>query len=267
MLHLPPGYHTGPLDARSIGDALRSIAVPFGCPVGFLQTPRATVVTRTGDRNRVVHTFLRESVAMVSVPGESEGEVVLDETGRRELLELTYIDGVHGSIVEINGQQFEVAFDPPLMLVADNATLSTQVKPASVALAYDPPRTVCDMLQNDVSAHDWSTGGGTLPAAHRVGALAGGALVGMASMAEPEGRLAQIRVVVARSHRRRGVGRVVLHTLAQNALGRGLLPYCRLDDDDLAACSLIADVGFVRFARSLTFRLRTVPLATPAFAS
>ncbi len=83
----------------------------------------------------------------------------------------------------------------------------------------------------------------------------------LATADEPIGRLTRLRVIVAPSHRRRGLGVTVLQSLSHRLIVEGLLPLARLTVHDVAARALAGAVGFVHFARSLT--LRVLPASTP----
>jgi len=238
---------------RSIADALRSCAVPLGCPVGYLESPRVSRHRRPGNDHGDILTFSRGEVGVVSLPSAEHLECSLDDAAIDELLEVTRRDVPVGATVEVCGAAFTIGGDPVTLTMADNRTLQVSVPPRA-ALVYDPRAAVLDDLRSEVTPFEWHAGGGDLEGVRRVGALAGGALVALATVEQPMGRLARMRVIVSPSSRRRGFGRVVLDQLARRVLGEGFLPYGRLAAGDPAAHALATGVGFVDFARSLTLR-------------
>lgn len=252
------------LAPRSVADVLRSCAAPLGVPVGYLEVQRVASVLREAGDEAEVRTFARGAVALVSLPSVDVHALDLDESSVQELIALTRNDASPGSIVVVNGVRLEIDEDPASLLAADAGTIDTSRRFPPAALVYDPKPTVLDMLRNDVSREDWAKGGGDLESPHRVGALAGGALVALASVETPLHHTARVRVVVARGQRRRGLGRLVLSTLATNVLRQGLIPHARLAHGDAGARALAASVGFVPFARTLTLRVSTVSDQQPA---
>lgn len=260
-----PSTHTPPraLAARSVADVLRSCAVPMGVPVAYLESARVSSVTREAGSDAVVHTFARGSVALVSLPSSDAGALDLDDQAVHELIALTRSEANPGAVVTLNGVRLELDDEAASLVVADGTTLVRTKPHVPAALVYDPRPMALDMLRHDVSAADWSKGGADIPSRHRVGALAGGVLVALASVDMPSEHIARVRVVVAPGQRRRGVGRLVLDTLAANVVKQGLIPYARLAEGDAAGHALAASVGFVPFARALTLRVSR----TPSFAS
>lgn len=247
------------LASRSVSDVLRSCAVPMGVPVAYLESVRAASVMRETGGEAVVHTFARGPVAIVSLPNSGACDLDLDEQAVHELIALTRSDADPASVVTLNGVRLELDDEAASVVVADGETLGRTRPHVPAALVYDPGQMALDMLRHDVSAADWSKGGGDLPSQHRVGALAGGVLVALASAEAASGHIARIRVVVATGQRRRGLGRLVLDTLAGNIVKRGLIPFARLAQGDDAAQALATNVGFVPFARALTLRVSRTP--------
>ncbi len=245
------------LAKRSVADALRSCAIPLGCPVGFLERHRVASVERRGDDEQVVRTFVRDAVGVVSFPNEDGGDLGFDSSDVQELLSLTRRETVPGSVIELRGARLTVSEDPAAVEVLDECTISPSPRVTGM-LVYDPQRAVLDMLRHDVSPQDWNEGGGNVASPHRVGALQGGVLVALATVDAPEGRLARVRVLVSPRHRRMGYGRVVLHALARHVLSQGFTPFARLAVGNLAARALATTVGFVSFARSLTLHVTQV---------
>ena len=243
------------LAARSVSDVLRSCAVPMGVPVAYLESARVTSVTRETGDEAVVHTFAREGVALVSLPSSDSCEFDLDDQSVQELIALTRSEADPTAVVVLNGVRLELDDEAAAVVVADGETLGRTKPHVPAALVYDPRPMALDMLRHDVSAADWSKGGGDLPSQHRVGALAGGVLVALASAGAAREHIARIRVVVAPGQRRRGLGRLVLDTLAANIVKRGVIPYGRLAQGDVASHALSQCVGFVPFARALTLRV------------
>lgn len=242
------------LAERTISDALRSFAMPLGCPVGFLEHARVPSVERLPDDDPVVRTFTRDGVGVVSVPCVDDLDLDLDAHDTQELLTLTRREARPGSVVVLRAAQLMVNEDPAVVAILDDGTL-VQRRAVAAAMVSNPRSTVLDMLRNDVTASDWQRAGGASPASHRIGALCGGVLVALASVEPAIGKVARVRVVVANSHRRRGYGRLVLQAATMHVLREGLLPFCRLAMNDLAARALAGGVGFVTFARALTLRV------------
>ena len=227
--------------------------MPLGCPVGYLERHRVTTVERLGGDERVVRTFVRDEVGVVSVPCEEDMDLGLDPVDVQELIALTRLEASPGSVVELRRTRLTVSEDAAAELL-DECTISPAPKVAGV-LVYDPRRDVLDMLRHDVSPFEWNEGGGNLDAPHRVGALQGGVLVALATVDAPQGRLARIRVLVSPRHRRMGYGRAVLHALVRHVLSQGFIPVVRLAVGDLASRALAGAVGFVSFARALTLHV------------
>ncbi len=242
---------------RSVADALRSCAIPMGCPVGFLERHRVATVERMCDDEPVVRTFVRDAVGVVSVPCEEEVDLGLDPAEVEELLSLTRLEAAPGSVIELRSARLTVSDDPAAVELLDESTLAPSPRVTGM-LVYDPRRDVLDMLRHDVTSRDWNDGGGNVESPHRVGALQGGVLVALATVDAPRGRLARVRVLVSPKHRRMGYGRVVLHALARHVLNQGFTPFARLAVGDLAARALATTVGFVSFARSLTLHVTHV---------
>ncbi len=253
------------LAERSIADALRSWALPLGCPMGYLQHQRSATVEREWDKEPVVRTFTRDGVGLVSVPSADALDLALDEAETETLLSLTRREARPGSVVELRAVQLMVSEDPAALALLDIGTLLPRGKTIA-ALVYDPAPIVLDMLRNDVTPWEWKQAGGLEPAIRRVGALSGGVLVALASMDAPVGHLARVRVLVAPRHRRLGFGRVVLHALSRHVLDAGLLPYYRLSMNDLAARAMMRAVGFVTFAKSLTMRAASLQPVDSVYA-
>lgn len=253
------------LAPRSVADALRSAAMPLGCPVGYLERPRVARLTRQACADPVVRTFAREQVGVVSSPDVAGWPSALDDEAVQELLALTRNETRPGSVVDLPGLRLEVSDHPAALAVADHGTLGPEIPPPVAAIVHQPSAFVRGMLKYDVSADDWRRGGGDDPAVLRVGALSAGVLVAMASAEPAVGHLTRVRVVVAPSFRRRGYARALVRTLAMQALSEGLLPACRVDAHDAAAQALASRVGFVPFARALT--LRVMPVAQDELAA
>ncbi|HYW30679.1 MAG TPA: GNAT family N-acetyltransferase [Gemmatimonas sp.] len=246
------------LAPRSVADALRSLAVPFGCPVGFLETARVTSFSRQSTSDAIVRTFVRGATAVVSAPNPDACDLELDDSAVQELVDLTDSEDSAGTIVWVNGLRLEIDDDPAALVMADDGTFVTQIARMPASLVVNPQRSVLDMLRMEVSAQEWTQGGGDLPVRQSVGALAGGVLVALATVEHPVGRMARLRVIVAPKYRKRGFGKLVAHELARRILGQGLLPFCRLALGDIASRALAGAVGFVTFARSLSMRVVTV---------
>ncbi|WP_373069605.1 GNAT family N-acetyltransferase, partial [Gemmatimonas sp.] len=242
---------------RSVADALRSCAMPLGCPVGFLERHRVASVERLGDDEPVVRTFVRDAVGVVSVPCDEEVDLGLDPADVQELITLTRLEAAPGSVIELRGARLTVGDDPAAVALLDECTIAPSPRVAGM-LVYDPRRDVLDMLRHDVSPWEWNEGGGNVDSPHRVGALQGGVLVALATVDAPDGRLARVRVLVSPRHRRMGYGRVVLDALVRHVLSQGFIPFVRLAVGDLAARALASTVGFVSFARSLTLHVTHV---------
>ena len=249
------------LDARSVADALRSYAMSLGCPVGYLERQRVATVERHGDEQRVVRTFVRDGVGLVSVPSGEE-ELGLEPAEVEALLSLTRLEASPGSVIALRTARLTVSDDPSAVELLDESTLSPAPKVAGM-LVYDPSRFVLDMLRHDVSPDAWNVGGCGLDSPHRVGALQGGVLVALATV-EAEGRLARVRVLVSPRHRRMGYGQAVVHALVRHVLGQGLLPVVRLAVGDHAARALARTVGFVSFAQALTLHVTSVDVVASA---
>ncbi|WP_310570831.1 GNAT family N-acetyltransferase [Gemmatimonas sp.] len=251
------------LATRSVADALRSCAMPLGCPVGFLERHRVATVQRLGDDQPVVRTFVRDAVGLVSVPCEDEIDLGLDPSEVQELIAITRLEASPGSVIELRSARLTVSEDPAAVALLDECTI-TPVPWIAGMLVYDPRRDVLDMLRHDVSPSEWNEGGGNVDSPHRVGALQGGVLVALATVDAPEGRLARVRVLVSPQHRRMGYGRAVLHALVRHVLKQGLIPVVRLAVGDLAARALASTVGFVAFARALTLHVHHVDAVVSA---
>lgn len=251
------------LDARSVAEALRAYAMSLGCPVGYLERQRVATVERHGDEQRVVRTFVRDGVGLVSVPCREEDiDLGLEPAAVEELLSLTRLEASPGSVIALRTARLTVSDDPAAVELLDESTLSPAPKVAGM-LVYDPSRFVLDMLRHDVSPDEWNEGGGHLDSPHRVGALQGGVLVALATVEAPEGRLARVRVLVSPRHRRMGYGHAVVHALVRHVLGQGLLPVVRLAVGDRAARTLASTVGFLSFAHALTLHVTSVDASVP----
>ena len=253
----------GALAERSVAEALRSCAMPLGCPVGFLERHRVATVERLRGDQLVVRTFVRDAIGLVSVPCEGECDLGLDPTEVQDLITLTRLELSPGSVIALRSTRLTVGEDPAAVELLDEGTLSPSPKVAGM-LVYDPRRAVLDMLRHDVSPQEWDEGGGNLDAPHRVGALQGGVLVALATVDAPQGKLARVRVLVSPRHRRAGYGRVVLHALVRHVLSQGFIPFVRLTVGDLAARALASTVGFVSFARALTLHVTRVDVVASA---
>ena len=250
------------LTPRSVAEALRSCAMPLGCPVGYLERHRVATIERLCDEAPVVRTFVRHAVGLVSVPCEDDVGFGLDPAEVEELIALTRREALPGSVIELRSARLTVSDDPAALALLDECTLAPSPRVAGM-LVYDPRRDVLDMLRNDVSPRDWNEGGGNSDSPHRVGALQGGVLVALATVEAPQGRLVRVRVLVSPAHRRMGYGRVVLHALVRHVLGQGFIPFVRLAVGDLAARTLAGTVGFVSFARALTLHVTRVDAGVP----
>jgi len=247
---------------RSVAEALRSCAMSLGCPVGYLERHRVATVERLVADQRVVRTFVRDGVGLVSVPCKEEIDLGLAPADVEELISLTRLEASPGSVVALRTARLTVTEAPAAIELLDECTLSPEPRAAGM-LVYDPRRDVLDMLRHDVSPDEWSEGGGNLDSPHRVGALQGGVLVALATVEAPEGRLARVRVLVSPRHRRMGYGRAVVHALVRHVLRQGLLPIVRLAVGDLAARALASAVGFASFARALTLHVTSVDAGVP----
>ncbi len=247
------------LAKRSVADALRSWAIPLGCPVSYLERTSVVSVERDVADEREVRIFSRGETAVVSMPSADARDFDLGNDEINELVELTRGDAEPGSFVVLRGATLVVGDEPASVSMLDFDTLRAMMHPARAAIVYDPRPDVMDMLRHEVSAAEWEKGGGLLASPHRVGALAGGVLVALASVSTADGHLARVRVVVAPSFRRRGLGRLVLQKLVQHVLAEGLLPIARMAAIDRPALTLADATGFVHFARALTMRITAVP--------
>lgn len=245
------------LAERSVAEALRSIAMPLGCPVGYLERHRVATVERLCDEQPIVRTFVRDGVGLVSLPCEELVDLSLDPAEVQELISLTRLEASPGSVIDLRSARLTVEGDPAALELLDERTLGPTPRVAGMLL-YDPRRDTLDMLRHDVTPEEWAEAGGESPSPHRVGALQGGVLVALASVDMPEGRLARVRVLVSPRHRRMGYGKAVVHTLVEHVLNQGFIPSVRLAVGDLAARTLASTVGFVSFARSLTLRVTPV---------
>lgn len=245
------------LAQRSVSDALRSWALLLDCPVGYLERQRVDWLERDSSDGPFVMTFVRGDVGLVSLPNSDSRDFDLESDELQSLIAITRAETHVGETVQLRDATLEVENEPAALVVVDNQTLTGEPRvPAS--LVYDPRAAVLDMLRHEVTPQDWHQGGGGLESPHRVGALAGGVLVALASVTRPVGHMARIRVVVAPTHRRRGFGRLVLRALARHVIDQGLIPFCRLAANDVAARALATAVGFVAFAHSLTMRVTSI---------
>ncbi len=242
---------------RTVSDALRSWAQLLECPVGYLEGQRVRVLEREHKDEKLLLTFASDSVGLVSLPSADARDYDLEPDELRELIAMTRAELQVGAVLHMREATLVVDDEPASLALLDEETLSAWPQGVG-AFVYDPMPAVLDMLRHEVAPLEWQHGGGAHESPHRVGILAGGVLVALASVARPVGKLARIRVVVAPTHRRRGLGRLVLHTLARHVLDQGLLPYCRLALNDIAARALATAVGFVLFARSLTMHAAAI---------
>ena len=246
------------LAKRSVADVLRSWAVPLGCPVSYLERQGVVSVERDVDEEREVRIFTRGDLAVVSMPSADARDFDLGNNEINELVELTRRGAEPGAVVIMRGTMLVIGDEPASVAVLDYNTFRAAINPARAVIAYDPRPDVMDMLRHKVSAVDWEKGGGLFVSPHRVGALAGGVLVALASVSTADGHLARVRVVVAPNFRRRGLGGLVLQKLAKHVLVEGLLPVARIATTDIAAQTLADATGFVHFARALTMRITAV---------
>lgn len=247
--------HRAPsLSDRSVADALRSYAIAFDCPVGYLEPPASRRQWRRRSGDDAIHTFTRGNVELVSLPPVQQPGLALDIDDLDDLLSLTRSPIDPAQHLDIRGARIELVDDPAQVALVDLDTLQRRPS-APVMLVYNPSPSVLDMLRGAVSPTEWRDGGGDSHDVQRVGALSGGVLVALATAQQPMGRLARLSVIVAPSHRRRGLGLTVLQSLAHRVLNDGLLPYCRLAMHNLAAHALASAVGFVAFARTLSMRI------------
>jgi GNAT superfamily N-acetyltransferase len=223
--------------------------------VGYLEAPRVSRHERSGEANGeadgVIVTFARGEVGLVSLPAANAS---LDDDAIEELIDVTRLDEALGRTLAVRGLTLAIDEDSVTLTVADRRTLRPTPS-ACAAIVHDPAPAVLDDLRGEVAPLEWRDGGGDTAGTLRVGALAGGVLVALATAERPMGRLARLRVVVSPAFRQRGYGRLVLHALARRVLNEGFLPFGRLAVGNLAAHALAAGVGFVDFARSLTMRV------------
>ena len=248
------------LTKRSVADALRSWAITLGCPVSYLEQARVVSVQREFvEGEREVRIFTRGESAVVSMPSAAARDFALGDDEINELVELARSDAAPGTVVTLRGTTLVVDDEPASVSVLDYDTFRAATNPARAAMVFDPRLDVMDMLRHEVSAAEWEKGGGLLLSPHRVGALAGGVLVALATVSAADGHLARIHVIVAPNFRRRGLGRLVLQALAKHVLSEGLLPFARIGANDVAARALAGATGFVAFARALTIRITAVP--------
>ncbi len=232
--------------------------------MGYLEAPRVTRHERVAEDDGVIVTFARGEVGLVSLPPVGPTDSSLDDDAIEELIEVTRLDETLGRTVAVRGLTLAIDEDSVTLTVADRRTLRRSPS-ARAAIVHDPAPAVLDDLRSEVAPLEWRDGGGDTEGTLRVGALAGGVLVALATAERPIGRLARLRVVVSPTFRQRGYGRLVLHALARRVLNEGFLPFGRLAVGNLAAHALAAGVGFVDFARSLTMRVvahRDQPAAT-----
>ncbi len=245
------------LAQRSVSDALRSWALLLDCPVGYLEEQRVDWLERDSSDAPFVMTFVRGHVGLVSLPNADSRDFDLESDELQSLLAITRAETHVGETVQLRDAMLEVENEPSALAVVDHQTLTVEPR-VLASLVYDPRPAALDMLRHEVTPHDWHKGGGTVESPHRVGAISGGVLVALASVTRPVGQMARIRVVVAPTHRRRGFGRLVLRALARHVIDQGLLPFCRLAVNDVAARALASAVGFVSFAQSLTMRVTSI---------
>jgi len=255
--HRAPG-----LAERTVGEALRSFAQIMGCPVAYLERPRAVTVERLHDPQPVVRTFLREAIGVVSLPNPQAVSLALDPAQVQELLALTRQDVAAGATLAVRAARLVVSSDPASVSVIDERTLGTAPR-STAMLVYEPTAEAVDELRQDVGDPAWKANGAPSLVMRCVGALRGGSLVALASAEAAEGRLSRIRVLVAPGFGGAGIGELVLHALARLVLQDGLVPYVRLAATDLTARAMARTVGFVAFARGLTLQ---VTVAQPGFA-
>lgn len=232
----------------------------FGCPVAYLESPRVRRHLRRPSADDAIHTFSRGEVEIVSLPGGPDVALSIAWDDLDELLAITSRDADPASRIQIHNTAMDVLDEPAELAVVDEQTLQQRLH-VPAAFVHNPSPAVLDMLRGAVSPSEWRAGGGDATAKHRIGALAGGVLVALATADEPIGRLTRLRVIVAPSHRRRGLGLTVLHALSHRLIVEGLLPFSRLTVQNAASRALAGAVGFVHFARSLT--LRVLPASTP----
>jgi GNAT superfamily N-acetyltransferase len=244
------------LAASSVTVALRAAAETLGCPVEHLDEPRVTTVTRPEPDDRSIRTlFVATRVSCRCIGRRLSSMSSLQEIDA--LIGFTRREVPAGSIIEMSGARLLVGDDPASMAVVDELTL-VQPRRVPAALVVDPKPAVLDMLRNVVLPHEWAAGGGNADGVRRIGALAGGTLVALASVESAQGRMARLHVIVAPEYRRRGFGRTVLFELVRMVLRDGSLPYARLALGDFAARALARTVGFVALARALTMHVIAV---------
>ena len=264
MVHVPKHRPRSGLAERTIAEALRSLAMPLGCPVAYLEQQRAALVQRLcaeeASSPPVVRTFVRHDVGLVSLPCADQMPLTLDPADVQELIAFTRLEAEPGTKLTLGSARLTVKAEPAGVRIADAGTIS-EARACSAMLVYEPGRASLDELRSDVSHAEWDDHACEDSATHRVGAMHGGMLVALASVERPHGQLARIRVLVSPTFRQSGLGRLVMRTLAQRVLAQGLFPYVRLTTTDLAARALSSTVGFVGFARTLTWQVSPTMVA------
>ena len=147
---------------RSISDALRSLSMEMGCPVGYLETQRVESHERA-DESPLLLTFARGAVGLVSLPSADACDhafsLDFDPDELSDLIAMTRAETVGGVLVQLGDTTLVVDDEPASLLIVDHETLSHAFR-STAALVYDPRPTVLDMLQHEVSTVDWQKGGG-----------------------------------------------------------------------------------------------------------
>ena len=102
------------------------------------------------------------------------------------LVELTRSEIEPGAMLTFRAARLIVSDEPAAVVMLDEGTLRPR-SGAATMLVYNPKPAVPDALRGTVSEREWIKGGGDMEGVQRVGALAGGILVAMATAEQPTG--------------------------------------------------------------------------------
>jgi GNAT superfamily N-acetyltransferase len=111
-------------------------------------------------------------------------------------------------------------------------------------------RAACDPIE-------WQHGGRELNENPTVGVFDNTELVALAGYDIWGERIAHISIVTHPRYRRHGHGRAAVSRLTQVALERGLVPQYRTLDSNAPSMKIAAQLGFTRYATTLTVRLHS----------
>jgi GNAT superfamily N-acetyltransferase len=234
------------LSAISIVRITRYWAVHLGCSFDALEKAGSHLIDHSAelaDYNGVF-AFSRDCALVISIPGQR-----LDL--RKTLASAKCDDGPLDRMARVLQPFSSKVIGPAFIGYADQVAEPIH-QPVTLSNAH---REAVEALKDACTDQEWEHGGTDISSHPASGVFFGDQLVALAGYEVWGGVIAHISVITHPRFRGCGYGQSAVSDNAARALSEGLVPQYRTLESNLPSLRVADDLGFVRYATSISFRL------------